>query len=142
MLPAFMKAHIHPLGAAMYDTWVQMTAFDGLHLKDSYTLKTCMDTMRKGLDTYTVNNWALGFGLDPAMLQSDKETDWPVPTKALLDAQVSDTVCVLIMNASGPHVAYENTPALKTAGVESEDGILLEMPETMPVLDAPLKAQT
>lgn len=141
MLPAFIEPHTHPIISSIYDSWIQVTAFDGQELTKEYTLESCTKILKDNLEEYTINNWALAFGLDPALMQNGEDKEWRVPTKQYLDENVSSSVCIMIMNATGPHVAYVNSAALEAAGMESESGILLELPETMPMFEAAMLAQ-
>lgn len=143
VLPGLVEPHLHLLSASMMRSWVDLSPYKGQNLiGDQYTSEYCFkkmkDEAKKLEDSGNPDGkWVLGYAMDPSLFNVDPFTKWENPSKNDLDENVSTSVPVLIMNASG-HIAYANSLALEKTDVSDSDGILLEIEEFGPVLSQAL----
>ncbi|KAK6333790.1 hypothetical protein TWF730_003973 [Orbilia blumenaviensis] len=106
ILPGFVEPHLHILLSALLKGY-----FLDISPLRAPTFESAMSQLRAELKTLKPGEWLVAYGYDPSRL------NWRDLSKDDLDKEVSSTVPILILNASG-HLAYANSPAFKDAKVD------------------------
>ncbi|AUH50824.1 amidohydrolase [Chromobacterium sp. ATCC 53434] len=134
LLPGLIDAHMHILPSALYQApdWLPLSPFlpppRQQELNPEYSSQTIKQAILDALKQHESlpehqrsHRWVLGFGVDPSLMAK-----WEDITADTLDA-LSDTVPILLMNASG-HIAYVNGAAMRKADIrDNSEGVLTEM---------------
>ncbi|EPS39818.1 hypothetical protein H072_6348 [Dactylellina haptotyla CBS 200.50] len=105
IVPGFVEPHIHTILSAFLNGYLI-----NISPLKAPTYDDAMATLRAGLSNLTEGQWLVAYGYDPSRL------GWHDLTFKDLDENVSSTVPVFIVNASG-HIAYANKKAFAIAGV-------------------------
>ncbi|KAF3941091.1 hypothetical protein ABW19_dt0206488 [Dactylella cylindrospora] len=105
ILPGFVEPHLHILFSAMLKGYI----LDVSPLR-APTYEDSMALLRAELSTLKAGEWLVAHGYDPSRMA------WRDLTRQDLDEQVSSTVPVLVLNASG-HLGYANSKAFELANV-------------------------
>ncbi len=107
ILPGFIEPHAHLLPTALLDTFEDIGPFSFDTVDEAIAhLRTVVPSTPDGA-------WIRGRQFDPSLQAGPDEL-----TTEMLDT-VSDTIPVVVMNASG-HFAYANSAALAAAGVDRD----------------------
>lgn len=107
ILPGFIEPHAHLLPTALLDTFTDIGPFT----VDS--VDGALEILRSVVPDTPDGAWIRGRQFDPSLQAGPDEF-----TTEMLDT-VSDTIPVVVMNASG-HFAYANSAALAAAGVDRD----------------------
>lgn len=107
ILPGFIEPHAHLLPTALLDTFVDVGPFS------FDTADEAIAHLRTVAPDTPAGSWIRGRQFDPSLQAGPDEL-----TTEMLDT-VSDTVPVVVMNASG-HFAYVNSAALAVAGIDRD----------------------
>lgn len=141
LLPGLIEPHLHILPTAMFNLGIDLSPFEGQDLRDNvpgnkhpYSQTWVIDTMKEKAINAPDNQWLFGRNVDPSLFSADSPKNF---NAKILD-QISDSVPILIMNAS-MHLGYVNSYAItylkdKHNVKVGKDGILHEMPEIVPVI--------
>lgn len=107
ILPGFIEPHAHLLPTALLDTFVDVGPFS------FDTVDEAIAHLRAVAPDTPDGSWIRGRQFDPSLQAGPDQL-----TTEILDT-VSDTVPVVVMNASG-HFAYVNSAALAAAGIDRD----------------------
>lgn len=124
IVPGFIEAHMHPLGAALftdrfgYVGQIERTGLGGVQLSASLTKRELEQKIEGFVQAHNEagkkGEWLNLWGLDPLLL-----SDSPVIDRDFLDKLCPDSP-ILMMHASC-HVCVQNTIALERAGYSLTD---------------------
>ncbi|WP_043641666.1 amidohydrolase [Chromobacterium haemolyticum] len=120
LLPGMIDPHTHILPSALYRNWINLSPFEGQILRPGYNLAWVAEQLRGQLPSHsghTLNGeprWLTGFAVDPSLM-----CPWEEPDLDFLD-NISSEVPIFLINASS-HLGYANTPAMKLAGLSTDN---------------------